>query len=279
MSLAAPDRPKAPFGTRSVEVAEYLEIGPYRSLTLVDSAGPQPRAGQFYMLRTAQRWGGGKDGRPYLPRALSFARTRQSDDGLRLDFLFEVVGPGTARLSELVVGDRVVIAGPFGNGFSVTGADSAILVAGGIGLAPIVALSDQLAVDGGTVISLVGMRSAGHAAAVDHFALDCTLTTDDGSAGEAGLVTDLLERQLADSGPIAVYACGPAPMLEAVRSACGRAAVPAQLAMEAPMACGFGACHGCVVETTNGYLRLCVDGPVVDAAALSSALAPEAGRR
>ena len=96
------------------------------------------------------------------------------------------------------------------------------------------------------------------------------MTTDDGSAGRPGLVTDPLRELLDDDPSAAVYACGPPPMLEAVRALCEERGVAAQLALEAGMACGYGACFGCVVPTREGYIRVCVDGPVVDAAALEA---------
>lgn len=260
---------------RTASVCARREVGPYLILTLRDAEGPVPVAGQFYMLRTAKRWGGGEDGRPYLPRALSFARCVQSSAGLELDFFFESVGPGTERLAELFEGDEIVLTGPFGNGFDVAGAGAAVLVAGGIGLAPIVALADQLAALGlphGP--ALVGMRSGAHAEAVAAYGLEHLLVTDDGSAGRKGLVTELLGERLAQPGDCTVFACGPPAMLEAVRALCAHTNTAAQLAMESGMACGFGACYGCVVPTRSGYLRLCLDGPVIDAAELESALLP-----
>ena len=95
--------------------------------------------------------------------------------------------------------------------------------------------------------------------------------------GRRGLVTELLIGELDADAHAEVYACGPPPMLEAVRALCAERAVPAQLALESGMACGYGACFGCVVPTTDGYIRLCVDGPVVDAARLQTALTPGAG--
>jgi NAD(P)H-flavin reductase len=96
------------------------------------------------------------------------------------------------------------------------------------------------------------------------------LATDDGTVGHHGFVTELLADQLAleRAATPEVYACGPAPMLEPVRAICAEHGVPAQLALESGMACGFGACFGCVVPTRQGYVRLCVDGPVIDAAEL-----------
>jgi dihydroorotate dehydrogenase electron transfer subunit len=103
------------------------------------------------------------------------------------------------------------------------------------------------------------------------------VVTDDGSVGRRAFVTELLREEL-DSDPAArVYACGPPAMLEAVRALCAERETPAQLALESGMACGFGACFGCVVPTHEGYLRLCVDGPVLDARRLESALFPGAG--
>ncbi|HEY2638112.1 MAG TPA: hypothetical protein VGI54_12020, partial [Solirubrobacteraceae bacterium] len=97
---------------------------------------------------------------------------------------------------------------------------------------------------------------------------EAAVATDDGSVGHHGLVTELLARALDADDHVTVYACGPPPMLEAVRALCAEREVPAQLALESGMACGYGACFGCVVPARSGYLRLCVDGPVLDAADL-----------
>jgi NAD(P)H-flavin reductase len=102
-----------------------------------------------------------------------------------------------------------------------------------------------------------------------------SVATDDGSVGHHGTVTELLAERLEDH--VAVYACGPPAMLEAVRALCAKRGVPAQLALESGMACGFGACFGCVVPTRNGYVRLCLEGPVLDAAELDTALVAGAG--
>lgn len=280
MRLDGADRPLAPFGTREVAVTGRSELGPYVALTVLDTAGPVPAAGQFYMLRSVSRWGGGEDGRPYLPRALSFARCESTDSGHALDFLFEVVGPGTERLGELLAGDGLVLTGPFGNGFALDPSRHPILVAGGIGLAPIVALKDEILAETDLLPDgFVGFASAAHVAAVDHYWSDEAqpiVATDDGSAGRQGFVTQFVAESL-DVGRAAVYACGPPAMLEAVRSLCAEQDVPAQLALESGMACGFGACYGCVVPTKDGFLRLCVDGPVLDAARLESAVVAGAG--
>ncbi len=210
------------------------------------------------MLAAAERWGGGIDGRPFLPRAFSVAR--RHPDGT-LDFLLEAVGPGTERLAELRPGDDIWLLGPLGRGFTAPrGGRRPLLVGGGVGIAPLAIWQDRL---GGCEV-LLGFRDAAHAegaALLEH----ARVATDDGSVGHHGFVTDLLEAVLSGAE---VYACGPPPMLETVRALCAEHGVPAQLALEAGMACGYGACFGCVVPTRAGYVRLCVDGPVLEAAEL-----------
>lgn len=268
----------APFGRRPAEVIACDSIGPYVRITALDAEGPRPVAGQFYMLQTVRHWGGGEDGRPYLPRALSFARAVQRDGGWGLDFLLEDVGPGTHALSLAEVGAELLIAGPFGNGFTVDGSRLPVLVAGGIGLAPIVALADELAdLDIPTPRTFVGMRSSSYALAADEYGLPHELATEDGSAGHQGYVTELLAPLLSVDPPPLVFACGPPAMLEAVRALCAEHAVECQLAMESGMACGFGACYGCVVPTHDGYVRLCVDGPVLTGDQVETALVAGAG--
>jgi len=259
-------RTLAPFGRRRLRVAARHEAGAYVVLEAADPDGPVPRPGQFYMLAAAERWGGGEDERPFLPRAFSVLRVA---DG-RLQFMLEAVGPGTTRLCELQPGDGLWVTGPLGLGFSPP-ADGrrALLCGGGVGTAPLAIWQDELLAAGRPAPALLGFRDGAHAAGAALLA-NPRVATDDGSAGHHGLVTDLLVEEL-DADPHAtVYSCGPPPMLEAVRALCAARAVPAQLALEAGMACGFGACFGCVVPTRDGaYLRLCVDGPVLDAALLT----------
>jgi NAD(P)H-flavin reductase len=271
--LIGDQRPLAPFGRRAAAVLSRGEHGPYVSLIVNDAEGPRPLAGQFYMLQTATAWGGGADGRPYLPRALSFARAVPKEAGIELDFLLEDVGPGTHAIANLAAGDELLIAGPFGNGFELDASRWPVLVGGGIGLAPIVALDDEIRdLDGVRASNLIGMRSADHAIAIDHYGLEHELATEDGSAGIKGYVTELLTPLLGEPRESTVYACGPPAMLEAVRALCQEHGVPSQLAMESGMACGFGACFGCVVPTKEGYTRLCVDGPVLAGDRVETAL-------
>jgi NAD(P)H-flavin reductase len=134
-----------------------------------------------------------------------------------------------------------------------------------VGIAPLGILADQL--DDAHAPVLLGFRDAAHAAGAELLSAP-HVATDDGSLGYHGLVTELLARQLDRDDHAEVFACGPPAMLEAVRALCAATSPPtlAQLALESGMACGYGACFGCVVPTRGGYLRLCVDGPVLDAA-------------
>ena len=274
---AAEPRTLAPPSRRDATVTASERVGAYWLITARDAAGPpNPMPGQFYMLSAAERWGGG-DGRPYVPRAFSYARARPAaGGGVELDFLLEEVGPGTRRLSELAAGEGLALLGPLGVGFRhEPGGGRPLLVGGGIGVAPLLCLSDALGPDAEV---LLGFRSAAHAEAAGLFAAEPKLATDDGSLGHPGLVTDLLREALETDTSATVYACGPPPMLEAVRAICAERNLPAQLALESGMACGFGACMGCVVATRDGYVRVCVDGPVIEGDRLSpqpSALSPQ----
>ena len=280
------DRASAPPGRRPCEVTANRESGGYRIFSALDRSGPEPLAGQFYMLVAADGWGQ-RDGRPYLPRAFSVAGATPAEDGLCLDFVVEAVGPGTDRLAGLRPGEGLWVTGPLGRPFSAPhdlapDAAGAILVGGGIGIAPLAILRRQLGRQGIPVRNLIGFRDRHHSGGVEEL-FDCSevrMASEDGHTGHRGYVTDLLavllEGDEARSG--AVYACGPPAMLEAVRAMCARAQVAAELAMEAPMACGFGACFGCALPlATGGFMRLCVDGPVVNAAEIHTALVPGSG--
>jgi NAD(P)H-flavin reductase len=251
----------APLGRRLCTVTARRSVGAYVVLTVDDDT--EPEAGQFYMLAAAERWGGGEDERPFLPRAFSVMRVVDGE----LQFMLEDVGPGTERLCELQSGDGMWVAGPFGKPFvAPRSGRRPILVGGGVGTAPLAILRDEM---GAAALVLLGFRDAAHAAGADLIP-GARVATDDGSAGHHGLVTELLRAELGCDPRAEIYACGPPLMLEAVRALCAEHDVPAQLALESGMACGFGACFGCVVPTKSGYVRLCVDGPVLDAAELEA---------
>jgi dihydroorotate dehydrogenase electron transfer subunit len=214
-------------------VAGVEAVGPYVLLRLV-RGGLEPGApGQFFMLEAP--------GRP-LPRPFSLCTAAEDE----LGFLLEPLGPGTTALARLRPGDAIHVTGPLGRGFDLDVAHP-LLVGGGIGIAPFPYLSERL----GSPPAILGFRTAFHAEAASLVA-NATVVLD------PVLVTDALP---ADPGD--VLACGPEPMLDAV----ARLVPGAQLAREAPMACGYGACYGCVVERDGRYVRLCLEGPVLREAA------------
>jgi NAD(P)H-flavin reductase len=288
------ERVVAPFGRRLCEVTRNIASGGYRIFSALDPFGPEPAAGQFYMLAAESGWGG-EGGRPYLARAFSVAEAEPQADGVRLDFLVQAVGPGTARLATLEAGERLWIHGPLGRPFAAPGdvqnqrrpqtpppdIAGAILVGGGIGVAPLAIWRRRLQRAGIAARVLLGFRDEANSGGLDLF--DCSeirLASEDGHTGHRGYVTDLLAVLLEgdDASSAAVYACGPPAMLEAVRAMCAERGVACELALEAPMACGFGACFGCAIpQPGGGYIRLCVDGPVVRGDEIETALVKGSG--
>jgi NAD(P)H-flavin reductase len=207
-------------------------VGPY-TLLRVDQGGLDPGApGQFFMLAPPGR---------LLPRPMSLCLHEAGE----LGFLIDVVGPGTRALAALEPGDELTVLGPLGTGFRLD-VSRPLLVGGGVGIAPFPYTSARM----GGPPALLGFRSPHHAEAA-------ALVPNAEVVLEPTYVTDAIP-----SGHD-VLACGPEPMLEAVRTLFA----DAQLAWEAPMACGYGACYGCVVEIDGALRRLCVDGPVLRAAA------------
>jgi NAD(P)H-flavin reductase len=207
-------------------------VGPYALLRLERGPLDPGVPGQFFMLEAPGR---------VLPRPLSLCRAPHG----ALEFLLDPIGPGTRALAELQPGERIHVLGPLGHGFRLD-VPRPLLVGGGIGIAPLPYLSEALE----RPPALLGFRSELHAEAA-------VLVPNAEVVVDPTVVTDVLPTDRD------VLACGPEPMLEAVR-----ALVPhAQLAWEAPMACGFGACYGCVVEIDGELKRLCVEGPVLEAAA------------
>lgn len=190
------------------------------------------------------------------------------------EILYRVVGKGTAMLSTLHHGDHLDILGPLGLGFTPTDAETeAVLVGGGVGLAPLYYLAKQM-VTGGRVSLFVGGKTKEDILCVTEFerlGVETYVATDDGTLGASGLVTDVMERHLEGNlRSKTIFACGPMPMLKAVAEIARRRALPCQVSLEAYMACGMGACLGCVVkgrdhgEHTPDYRCVCKDGPVFD---------------
>ncbi|HXS46972.1 MAG TPA: hypothetical protein VN756_05875, partial [Solirubrobacterales bacterium] len=250
----------APLGRRACEVTESRASGGYRVFSLLDREGPEPLPGQFYMLASERHWEE-RGQRPFLPRAFSVADTEPVGDGRRLDFLIEGIGPGTDRLCALEPGERVWVNGPLGNCFSQPkdlspGAAGAILVGGGIGIAPLALLRRGFSARNVPTRVLLGFRDEAHCGGLDDLFRCCEvgLASDDGHVGHHGYVTDLLAAMLVgdDAASAAVYACGPPQMLDAVAALCSLHDVACELAMESPMGCGYGACFGCAVPKSDG---------------------------
>ncbi len=194
----------------------------------------------------------------------------------KFELFYEVAGKGTEILSRRKAGDYIDVIGPLGNGFTCPRASarfaSQLLVAGGIGVAPLLLLAQRLLTNpgiasAGKITVLIGARVKQQVLCEKEFkkiGCEVKIATDDGSQGFHGRVTDLLENLLRTNNyePATLYACGPKPMLKEVSRISYQYNIPAQVSLEAHMACGIGACLGCVVNTKNGYKRVCQDGPV-----------------
>jgi dihydroorotate dehydrogenase electron transfer subunit len=209
-------------------VAAREAVGPY-TLLRVERGGLEPGTpGQFFMLEAPGR---------VLPRPMSLCLAPPRE----LAFLIDPIGPGTHALCSLEPGDELHVFGPLGNGFRLD-VPRPLLVGGGIGIAPLPYLAEAL----GAPPTVLGFRTEWHAEAA-------RLLPHAEVVVEPSYVTELIEPGFD------VLGCGPEPMLEAVRAICP----DAQLAWEAPMACGYGACYGCAVEIEGTWKRLCVEGPVL----------------
>ena len=235
---------------------------------------PRVEAGQFIQIRCTI------EDDPLLPRPMSVYRA----DGERMEILYEVVGRGTALLAEAKRGDALDIYGPLGRPFwKVPEAKKIFLIGGGIGLAPFYALAEAFLKEKSEITVLFGTRTRSRVVCEDEFkklGVGFEVSTDDGSYGFRGRVTELLEKKLLGlppKPPVALYACGPNVMM---REACRIALLhnmPCQVSLDEPMACGFGICFGCAVkirrQATSGkqqegeftYKLACKDGPVFEA--------------
>ena len=224
----------------------------------------ESRPGQFVMIRA------GKEMAPLLRRPFSLCGIRE--DGLVL-ILYRVIGRGTKILAEIRKGDRLPLMGPLGRGFQPPGERTRpLLIAGGIGVAPLFFLAQFL--NRGDVEFMAGYGSSEEV--IDTKQIfpvppDITYSTDDGTLGHSGLVTDLLDEYLSqnrgEEKSISIFACGPLPMLKRVAATASERDVPLQVSLEAAMACGLGACQGCAVNASSReggihYYRVCSEGPV-----------------
>jgi len=238
--------------------------------------------GQFLMMRLP----GCND--PLLGRPLALYDTAVDTDGkpVGLDIVYLALGKFTRRLAKIAAGEELNIWGPLGNGFPPEPAEHLVMVAGGIGQTPFVALAQEYLsrrqygqplreIPTAKQVTLCyGARSADYLAGVEDFqriGVQVRLSTDDGSRGHHGFVTDLLQNVLNEiSLAPRVVCCGPEPMMEAVAKICVDRDVPCQVSLETPMACGIGICFTCVAKVRDetgewDYKRTCVDGPTFDA--------------
>ena len=223
----------------------------------------EAKPGQFVMIRVTP----GID--PLLRRPFSICGTRGDDLFL---ILYKVVGQGTAIMSQTNEGGKLSVLGPLGRGFDLPKRDChSVLVAGGIGVAPLIFLAQ--AIDAGKAAFLSGYRSENEILPLEQFGLDAMealISTDDGTAGHHGFVTELLENHLAGSSedPPLIFSCGPLPMLNRVAELALKRNIPCQVSLETSMACGLGACQGCAVRASSKenrtYFHVCQDGPVFD---------------
>lgn len=232
--------------------------------------------GQFVMVSVT----GASRFDPLLKRPFSICRLKP--DGFEL--LIKVVGRGTDILRQITVGAVLPVHGPLGNGFPVENISNdkkVMLVAGGIGIAPIISLLDYLLQSSHPLPAIdliVGAGTAGELLGIEEFekqagghGLKLSIATDDGSMGYRGMVTDLVSRQLQLGGekPI-IFSCGPSPMLTALGKLAMKASCSCYLSLENHMACGFGVCLGCVTrkkmnDEQHPWLKVCHDGPVFNA--------------
>jgi dihydroorotate dehydrogenase electron transfer subunit len=255
------------------EVLERRRAGAYQSLTLVaPGIAEAARPGQFIHILA------GEDRSFPLRRPFSIHRVEPPGKALgTVEVVFDVVGAGTLALSRLRPHDVVDTLGPLGRPFDPPEEPAGcLLVGGGYGTAPLFFLATELRARRCRVDFVVGAATAARlldAMEAKRLGHSLTVTTDDGSAGRRGLVTDPLPDLLARTAAARVYACGPMPMLAAVSRVAAAAGVPCQVAVEEQMACGTGICFSCVLPVTGGeetrMARSCLEGPVFDGAAIA----------
>lgn len=262
-----------PQDTAKILYNGVVKNGYYKIGLTCDPVYENANAGQFVTLKITDRM------EPLLRRPFSIHRLIRNEGVVTgLEILYRVVGGFTAQLSERKENETVDLLGPLGHGFSVpTNLARPVLVAGGIGVAPIVFLSERLGESGVSLSNVpvfLGGRSKSDILCEEDFSrqgLFMAISTDDGSYGKKGLVTELLETWLEDHTPDMIYACGPHGLLHAVAEIAKKNQIPCEVSIETLMACGLGVCMGCAVKTedySEGYRHICKDGPVFDASVL-----------
>jgi len=212
--------------------------------------------GQFVMVRC------GNGHQPLLRRPLSIHRIA---GGEQIALLFSVVGQGTSLLSQYREGDRLDLLGPLGNGFSLyPDSGKLLLIAGGVGIAPLVFLADKALDQGQAVVLLAGSATASllYPQSLLPSAIEFVTATEDGSGGREGMVTDFLAEFVSQADQ--VFACGPLCMYQVMAARPLHGPKSVQVCLETAMACGLGACYGCTIKTRKGLRQVCRDGPVFE---------------
>ncbi len=264
------------------EVVARRREGSYLSLTVASpDIAEVAEPGQFVNVAVEARGS-------LLRRPFSIYRTSRAGRWAgTVEFVFDPHGPGTGWLGSRDAHDRLDVVGPLGKAFPMPSQRTAcLLVGGGYGAAPLFFLAERLQADGHRVDMIVGAATGErlfNTIEAKRASASATFTTDDGSVGQQGVVTDVLPQVVSDARTGVVYACGPMPMLRAVALECRDLGVPCQVAVEEHMACGVGVCWTCVVpmRTNSGQVRMrraCLDGPVFDGARVAweeSRWAPE----
>jgi dihydroorotate dehydrogenase electron transfer subunit len=229
----------------------------YHVLTFDVPSGINAKPGQFTMVR-GNEWGDA----PLLPRPMSYLTV-----GTTPSILIKIFGEGTIRMARAEPGEPFTLLGPLGTSWRAPlPGRRPLLVAGGVGIAPLLFLARELCAQGQKPIALYGGRSARDLPLNDELELvsDMHLVTEDGSLGSKGRVTDVLADVLDSS--VDVFTCGPDRMMAKVAEICRERDVPCEVSLETPMACGYGVCLGCPVATSDSrYLYACAEGPCIDA--------------
>jgi dihydroorotate dehydrogenase electron transfer subunit len=242
---------------------EQFPVDNYRLTLYSPQIALSAKPGQFVMVQV----GTGAD--PLLRRPFSIHQT--SSDG-HIQLYFKVVGKGTALLSKVIKGQEVSVLGPLGKGYRIEGNTRAVLVGGGLGIAPLFFLAKEICRKKNKLsedVIILGARTAAelqhHVDGFSSLGLQIFPSTDDGSLGHHGFVTEVLAANLSDS-KTTVYCCGPEPMMAGVQKICRNAGFACQVSVETTMACGMGACLGCSTLRSDGsYTHVCMHGPVYDA--------------
>lgn len=248
----------------NAEVLYQKKIGKDYSLIGLKTGWAAYVPGQFVMVRVP-------DESVYLRRPFGILRS-VGGDGIEL--FYKIIGRGTNRLSMLREGERLQVMGPLGNGFTIPqGLQRGVVIVGGYGIAPVMGLVDELMAKKAEVWLYYGGRSRADIQFLDHFKKDGIkfhITTEDGSLGTKGMITELLLKDISNiSKNSQIYCCGPKGLISAVAAIARDNNLPAQISYETYMGCGIGVCLGCAVKTKEGYVRACKEGPVFDVDSLA----------